>query len=90
MQGFRGELIMGAVILTGLFSAFLILFVSKIGGREYVQMYGNKFLSRLFGCDFCLSFWFNLILSIILYIFVKDATVLLYCFVSTPITRVLI
>jgi hypothetical protein len=79
------------VILIALGASFIILLISKLGWREWVQTFGPKLISEMFGCSFCLSFWTCYLISIILFIFVnREGFTLLYPFLATPITRILI
>ncbi len=71
-------------------AAFGILFIGKVGIREAVITAAPKLISKLFECDFCLSFWTSLILAIILAISFSNMSILLTPIISTPITRVLI
>lgn len=72
-------------------ASFLILLIDKGGWREKVQIYGPKLISQMFSCDFCISFWFCVLVSIILFIFVDREWATLLCpFIASPITRKLI
>jgi hypothetical protein len=71
-------------------SAFIILFITKVKIREYLQTFGPKIISKLMGCDFCLSFWTNVILIVVFVIFTHETKYLYLIFVNTPITRILI
>lgn len=81
---------MEIVILMASAAAFLILTAKKRKLIEFAQMRVPRKSAKLLSCDFCLSFWLNVILSIVLFFITKDATILLYCFVATPITRFLL
>lgn len=79
------------VILLSLLSAFIIIFITKVGFREYMQVHGSKFISELFCCDFCLCFWVSMGLSIIFCIFVPiELTAILLPVMATPITRLML
>ena len=71
-------------------SAFGILLIGKLGIRDEIITRAPKLISELFSCDFCLSFWFSLILAIILAIFFREIIVLFVPIVSTPIARILL
>ena len=45
------------VVFVALVAAFCILLMKKWGAVDWLQVHGDRFLSRLFSCDFCLSFW---------------------------------
>lgn len=68
-------------------SAFFILLAKKWGIVEWVQINGNNFFHEMFKCDFCLSFWMNLVLCLFFCILTKNALILLLPLVNTPITR---
>jgi len=71
-------------------SAFLLLLLVKWKVIEWMQVHGNDFLSKMANCDFCLSWWVNVVLSVILFAVTLDVTVLAVPFVSTMLTRKLI
>ena len=71
-------------------SAFLLLLLVKWKVIEWMQVHGNDFLSKMANCDFCLSWWVNVIFSIILLAVTLDVTVLAVPFCSTMLTRKLI
>lgn len=74
------------VVLTACFTAFTIRFLTKTGIREKVQVYGNKFFSEMFRCDFCMSFWSGVIVSVITAICFCNISLLLVPVFSTPIS----
>ena len=79
-----------ALICLILVPAFTILLLSKTGIREAIIAKAPRIISKLFSCDFCLSFWMSLILACILAIFFKEISILFIPILSTPITRILI
>lgn len=55
--------------------ALLVMFVRTLGAKwgvwEYLQVNApNDFIYKLLSCDFCLSFWLALSVSVLLAIFV--------------------
>jgi hypothetical protein len=79
------------IICLSLLAAFMILLITKLGIREWVQTFGSKLFAKLFSCDFCLSFWVSVILSVIFYTFVnRDLECIIYPLLATPIIRRLI
>jgi hypothetical protein len=79
------------MILLALYASFIILLITKFGWREKVQIYGPKLISDMFNCDFCISFWTCVVLSVILFTFVdRDWIVLSYPIFASPIVRRLI
>ena len=74
-------------ILISLIAAFTICLLRKLGIIEMVQVHGNDFFARLASCDFCLSWWANVIISIIAAIILEDLHILVTPFLGTMITR---
>lgn len=78
------------ILLISLISAFSILFLKKIGAVEYGQVHGTKLIAKMLHCDFCLSFWVNVVFTIICIIFVGlNREIILLPIFATPITRIL-
>lgn len=83
------------VLLTALVSAFIIMLAKKWGIVEHFQVHGinakkdivNELISRMANCDFCLSWWVNLIFAIVLALATKDYHLVVMPFFSTMITR---
>lgn len=73
--------------LAAMFVAFALLFLRKIGFIERMQVHGNWFISQLFQCAFCLSFWLNLVFSIVLVLVTNELTYIFIPFFSTPLSR---
>ena len=79
------------VVILALGATFIILLITKLGWREKAQVHGPEFISDMFNCDFCLSFWVGLMLAIILFLFMNGEWDVLLCPVlSSPITRKLL
>ena len=80
--------IVGLVFMIAMISCFIFLFLDKIGFRGYIVMYSPIWLfSDLFNCDFCLSFWINLFVSMLVVIATQDYWMFLIPLFSTPISR---
>lgn len=79
-----------ALIYIALAAAFVILLIGKLGIRDSIIAKAPKLISQLFDCDFCLSFWTSVVLSVILAIFFREMNILFIPIISTPITRILI
>lgn len=69
------------------FSAFALNLLNKWGFVQWVQVHGNLFFSKMFGCWFCLSWWVNVIVCVIAAIAMRDWRLLLMPFVTTSITK---
>ena len=79
-----------AVALTSLASAFILLLLRKQGAIEYMQIHGSKVISELANCNFCLSFWANLFLALILCVVMPTPIFMTIPIFATPITRILL
>ncbi len=79
-----------ALIIVALAAAFIILLIGKLGIRDEIIAKAPKFISRLFDCDFCLSFWVAIIIAVVIAIIFNSIYFALVPIISTPITRVLI
>lgn len=83
-------IMLSALIYVALASAFAILLIGKLGIRDSIIAIAPMPVSKLFECDFCLSFWTSLILAVILAIFFREISILFIPILSTPITRILL
>ena len=79
-----------AILLVALLAAFIVLLVKKWGWAEWMQVHGDEFTSRLFGCDLCMSFWACLLVSIGMAAVTEYSECIFIPLVSTPITRMLV
>jgi hypothetical protein len=78
------------VIIIALISAFVILFITKVGLRDFVIEQGPKLISKMFNCDFCLSFWTNVFVAFFIAAFLGFLPLMVVPIFATPITRILI
>lgn len=81
---------METILIVALIAAFIILLLKKLGVVEYMQVNGNKLISELFSCDFCMSFWASVIICFFITCATNDLHIMLLPFVTTPITRFLL
>lgn len=81
---------METILIVALIAAFIILLLKKLGVVEYMQVNGNKIVSELFSCDFCMSFWGSVIICFFITCTTNDLRTMLLPFVTTPITRFLL
>lgn len=79
-----------SIILIALASAFVLTLAYKWGVIEWMQVHGDKIISQMANCDFCLSFWSNIIVCMVVMLVVDDVTVGLAPLFSTMITRKLL
>lgn len=84
------ELYLEIVVMVALVAAFAVLLVKKWGIAEYVQVNGDKYLSQLFGCDLCMSFWASVIITIVVMCVTNDLSLIAVPFFATPVTRMLV
>ena len=78
------------VLVVATVAAFLLTVAKKWGVIEYVQVHGNDFFNKIFRCDFCLSWWVVVLLSVLFAICTGNPALLLVPFCSTTITRILL
>ena len=72
------------------YSCFSILFIGTTGIREQVIIKAPIMISKLFSCDFCLSWWTCLFISIVWAILSGDCRYVLCSIAATPITRIML
>lgn len=75
------------IVLSALLSSFLLLLAAKWGIIEWMQTHGTRLVSLLAHCAFCLSFWANVVCSVLAAIFIGNALLLVLPLFSTPLTR---
>ena len=81
------NLIAYIIIISGA-AAWLLTLAKKWGIIEWCQIHVTRpKLNELFRCDFCMSWWTAVILSVAAYLVTRDVSVLIVPFVSTTITR---
>lgn len=78
------------IIIIALISAFIILLITKIGLRDFVIEQGPKLISKMFNCDFCLSFWANVFVAFFMAAVLGFLPLIAVPIFATPITRILI
>lgn len=79
-----------SITLIALASAFVLTLAYKWGVIEWMQVHGDKIISQMANCDFCLSFWSNVIVCMVVMLVVDDVTIGLAPLFSTMITRKLL
>mgnify|MGYP000137654258 CR=1 FL=1 len=79
------------IIMISLFTTFSILFIGKIGLRDMIiERSPILLVSKLFDCDFCLSFWASMLFSIVCVCLTNDLAFMVVPFFSAPIIRFLL
>ncbi len=77
---------LGYMVIVALLAAFILLLLRKWRVIEWMQVHGNDFFSEMALCNFCLSWWVSVFLSLICVVITGDLTLLLIPFCSTPLT----
>lgn len=78
------------IVFVALLAAFIVLLVKKWGWAEWMQVHGDKFMSQLFSCDLCMSFWAAMLVSAFLAGYTDDMLMFVIPLFTTPITRMLV
>lgn len=78
------------ILLASLLSAFFINLGKKWGIVEWLQMHGSELISKMAHCDFCLSWWTNVLVSLIAALLVGDWQLLFIPFFATMLTRMML
>ena len=78
------------IVLVALAAAFVVLVAKKWGITEWMQIHGDEYMSKLFGCDLCMSFWAAVILCLPLCLFLDSGLYICIPVFTTPITRMLV
>ena len=78
------------ILLVALAAAFVVLLVKKWGVAEWMQIHGDKYMSQLFSCDLCMSFWAAMLISLAFVCWYDDEVYVLIPVFSTPVTRMLV
>lgn len=83
------ELLVNSFVI-GCVAAFFITLAKKWGIVEQMQVRGNDLISEMAHCDFCLSWWACVVLTIV-YVFVTGEVDMVYIpFIGTMVSRFLI
>ena len=78
------------VIFVALAASFGVMLLKKWGIAEYMQVHGDKCISQLFSCDFCMSFWASFIIVVAVMCATNQASLIFVPVFSTPIARMLL
>lgn len=76
------------MILIPFISVFLLMLMRKWGFIEYLSVNGSNLISKMANCNFCLSFWINVLVVVILS-FYYDINLIISIMFATPITKYL-
>ena len=86
--GVMGRVLVAA-LLTGCLTSWVVVLLRKLGILEVLQVRGNKFISKLASCDYCLSFWLGWVVVIPAALITGECFLLAVPFFSTTISRFL-
>lgn len=79
------------MILTALLAAWIIQFLRKSKLMEKMQVNAPcALIEELLSCDFCLSWWCNVVISIVVALLLGSWVCVLMPFFGTMITRMLL
>ena len=78
------------VAVVSLVSAFIILLAMKVGIIEWIQVHGDRFLSEMAKCNFCLSFWIGSVLMCGFACWYDEPLLIFGGVLSSPLTRFLL
>lgn len=84
------EEVIVVAVLVALVAAFVVLLTKKWGIAEWMQIHGDRYMSQLFSCDLCMSFWASVILTVIIVAVTDQGQLMLVPVLSTPIARQLV
>ena len=79
-----------AIVLVALAAAFVVLLVKKWGLAEWMQIHGDKYMSQLFSCDLCMSFWAAVVMCVFVSLYTDCGLYMTVPMFSTPISRMLV
>jgi len=78
------------VVLVALAAAFLLLLATKVGIIEWMQTHGDKYISKMADCYFCLSFWTGTLIFIPVMLWYDAPLMIFGGMFSAPLTRYLL
>ncbi len=80
------ELLVNSIVI-GCLAAFFITLAKKWGVVEQLQVRGNDLVSEMAHCDFCMSWWACVVLTLA-YIFITGDTSMVWMpFIGTMVSR---
>lgn len=78
-------------LVIALFTAWCLNVFTISGARDWCIMNTSKdILAKMLSCDFCLSFWSSLGISIMMCFVIRDLSLVLTPFIAAPIIKKLI
>ena len=76
-----------AALLMGCFTSWVVILLRKLGVLEILQVQGNKFISKLASCDFCLNWWLSWCVVVVALVVTGEWWLVGVPFFSTTIGR---
>lgn len=73
--------------MVGCAAAFLLLLAYKLGIVEWLQVHGDVVVSKMAQCNFCMSWWLSVVITILLAVIMDNVALLCVPFISTTIAR---
>lgn len=81
--------LMIAAVMVACVVAFVLLLANKLGIIEYLQVHGDKIISQMAHCNFCMSFWTSVLMMIVIVAVTDECSLIAIPIISTPIARIL-
>lgn len=78
---------LAVVVLVAFAAAFVIGLLRKWGIAEWVIVHGDDIMSKMFSCDFCLSFWTCTVLMVVPACWYDEPLLVLCGLFASPLTR---
>ena len=82
--------ILEVAVFVAMLAAMMVLLVKKWGIAEWMQIHGDKYMSRLFSCDLCMSFWAAMCFAVAIVCYTDCGGWIMLPFLTTPLTRMLV
>lgn len=79
--------LLAVVGFVSLFAAFLVLLAHKVGLVEWMQVHGSDLVSKMAHCDFCMSWWCCVLLTVMVMAVTGEVYLAAVPFIATPLTR---
>lgn len=77
-------------LIVATISAFCLSLLFKLGAIEWLQLRGPKLIAEMANCNFCLSWWMCVIISVIAVNVTGDLTLLFVPITATKLTQILL
>ena len=81
--------ILCAAVLTGCFTSWVVILLTKWGVIEWLQVHGSRLVSELAGCHYCLNWWLAWVVVVVALVVTGEWWLVGVPFFSTTIGRFL-